>query len=48
MAEIEAFYGLLDEQDDDWDEMLQEQLSRVAGEEFSTALSQAWHYNQTF
>ncbi|MFM5518984.1 retron Ec78 anti-phage system effector HNH endonuclease PtuB [Aeromonas dhakensis] len=49
LKEIEVFYELMSEQTgDDFDELLQDELSRIKSLEFSTALTHAWCYNTKY
>lgn len=49
LKEIEVFYELMAEQTgDDFDDLLQDELSRIQSLEFSTALIHAWRYNTKY
>lgn len=49
LEHITSFYQMIDELgSNDWDEYLKEELTRVAGLEFSTALTHAWSYNDKY
>nr|WP_314265798.1 retron Ec78 anti-phage system effector HNH endonuclease PtuB [uncultured Moellerella sp.] len=49
LHEIEVFYGMQDIfSEDEWNKLLQDELSRVKDIEFSTALTHVWRYNNRY
>lgn len=49
LEQINSFYQMFDELgSNDWYEYLADELKRVAGLEFSTALTHAWSYNKQY
>lgn len=49
MPNVEYLYSLHDEFDEDeWAEMLRDELEQIASDEFKTALKHAWTFNKAF
>ncbi|HFL4139331.1 TPA: TIGR02646 family protein, partial [Escherichia coli] len=49
MPNVEYLYTLLEEFDeDDWNEMLRDELEKIESDEYKTALKHAWTFNQEF